>query len=133
MSNYEWKDALEEICSLDFDVRLNVVSSLDSLMAVLPNEGSVICLLVACGNSDQDPDLLMSESVGTVLSKMYSLASEQINNDYENSYDMALTVLGFVLLTTNPDLALTVLNILDSVQHGWYTKQLAKKIKSNDV
>ena len=79
-----WERALDEIESIAFDVRLNMVSSLRLFLNAAREEPSVIVLYQAVQTSE--------DVSGTVLRRVCELSRQEIDIQYANTNDTALTV-----------------------------------------
>ena len=79
-----WQQATVEIESVEFDVRLNVVSSFGLFLNAARVEPAVITLYQSMQESEQVSD--------AVLERICELSREEINIQHENTNDAAFTV-----------------------------------------
>ena len=84
-----WQQALTEIESVEFDVQLNVVSSFDLFIDAAQDEPAVTTLYQAMQTSEE-----VSEAV---LDRVCALSRQEIDVQYANTNDAALTVYMWLL------------------------------------
>ena len=115
-----WQEALEEIRSIEFDVRLNVVSGTNSYFRAAAQHLAV-----------QEAYRQMYESGDVreeVIGLIYDLASEPVDPQFENPNDTALAVLLWLTNFTAPDFVESAAIRVDQTPHCWYAKKLAQRI-----
>ena len=115
-----WQEALEEICSVEFDVRLNVVSGTNSYFRAAAQHPAV-----------QEAYRKMFESGDVreeVLGLIYDLAGEPVDPQFENPNDTALAILLWLTNFTAPDVVESAATRVDQTPHCWYAKKLAQRI-----
>ncbi len=93
----EWSDAIDEIESIDFDVRLNVVSSFSLFMRSVREEPAVAAMSQAMQSSEK--------ALETVLEHVCELSRREIDTQYENPGDTALAVCLWLLSLVRPSYA----------------------------
>jgi hypothetical protein len=116
----EWKNAIAEITSHEFDVRLNVVSGLRSFIRAALGEKSVDVLYRAMLTSPSARD--------AVLEQLQSLSRLEIDRRYENPNDTALAVFLLLTLIVDTDLAMIAADLVDRAPQCWYAQKIARKI-----
>jgi len=114
----EWKRVLSEIASLEFDVGLNVVSSLRAFLRGAANEKSVRTLYSALVTS--------GEAREEVLGRISDLSRLEVDRRYENPHDTALAVLLWLTVMASPDFGTIAADLADRAPQCWYAKKLAR-------
>ena len=85
----DWRNAINEIESLEVDVRLNVVSSFSRFLKAARREPAVLALHQKMQESGE-----VSEEV---LGRIYELSTEETDPLYENPRDTSLAILLWLL------------------------------------
>lgn len=116
----DWRSALSEVKSLQFDVRLNVTSGLRSFFRVAGQEPPVQKLLSAV--------LTSGEVREEVLGEIIDLVRVEIDRRYENPNDTALAVLLWLMEFASPEFAELAADLIDRAPQCWYAKKLARRI-----
>ena len=115
-----WQEALGEICSVEFDVSLNVVSGTNSYFRAAAQHPAV-----------QEAYRRMFESGDVreeVIGLIYDLAGEPADPQFENPNDTALAILLWLTNFTAPDVVESAATRIDQTPHCWYAKKLAQRI-----
>jgi hypothetical protein len=116
----EWKNAIAEITSHEFDVKLNIVSGLRSFIRAAFGERSVDVLYRAM--------LISPLARDAVLEQLQSLSRLEIDRRYENPNDTALAVFLLLTLIVDTDLAIIAADLVDRAPQCWYARKIAHKI-----
>jgi hypothetical protein len=106
--------------SLEFSVRLNVVSGFDAFFRAAREEPSVSTLYIAMLTSDTARNAVL-EHIGT-LSKL------KIDFRWENPNDTALAILLWLVTLAAPEYSQLAANLVDRAPQCWYAKKLAQAI-----
>ena len=112
--------ALNEIESLEFDVRLNVVSSYRLFLTAAQQEPAVKALYQAMQSSE--------EVTGEVFGRVCQLSTMEIDTRYGNSKDAALTVLLWLLWLTEKAYAEVAAHYVAGAGNCWYAWRMARTI-----
>jgi hypothetical protein len=115
-----WRKALNEIESLEFDVRLNVVSSYRLFLTAAQQEPAVKALYQAMQSSE--------EVTEEVLGRVCEVSTMEIDTRYGNSQDAALTVLLWLLWLTEKDYAEVAAHYVAGAGNCWYAWRMAQPI-----
>lgn len=115
-----WHEALEEICSVGFDVSLNVVSGTNSYFRAVaqhPIVREAYDHLVGSGELGED-----------AIGHIYTLANADVDPQFENPNDTPLAVLLWLANFATPDNAQLAATYVAQAPHCWYAKKLAQRI-----
>ena len=115
-----WQEALEEIQSAEFDVNLNVVSGTNAFFRAISREPAVIeafLLMQQSGELRED-----------VYGRIFGLAQEETDPQYQNPNDTALSVLLWLTRFTAPEIVNVAATLVDQTPRCWYSKELAQRI-----
>ena len=115
-----WQETLEEICSVDFDVSLNVVSSTNGYFRAVSQHPAVkeaYRLMLESGELYED-----------TLCHIYTLANMEVEPQFENPNDTALAVLLWLTNFAFPDNAQLAATYANQAPHCWHAKKLAQRI-----
>ena len=113
-----WQQAIQEIESVNFDVQLNVVSSFRLFLNAARDEPAVITLYEAMQESE--------EVRKTVLERLRELSMRQIDIQYGNTNDTALTVYLWLLGQADANRAIAaVLHVIraPNCHYAWKMSQ----------
>ena len=116
----KWKDALKEIESAEFDVRLNVVSSYRLFLKAARQEPAVVALYQAMQESE--------EVSGKVLGRICEFSTGDIDPQYANPRDTVLTVLLWLMSLTNRTYAEVAAQYVSGSRNCWYALKMAKAV-----
>lgn len=115
-----WKNALAEIESLEFDVRINVVSSFRLFLNAARKEPAVIALYQELQQS--------GEVAEEILGRVCELSQLSIDARYGHPADTALTILLWMLSLRQRTYAEIAANYIESVENCWYAQKMAKEV-----
>ena len=115
-----WKESLEEIRSVEFDVGLNVASSTNGYFRAVSLHPTV---QEAYGQIFDSAEL-REDAMGLIC----DLANEEVDLEFENPNDTPLAVLLWLTNFTAPDSAQVAATYVDRAPHCWYAKKLAQRI-----
>ena len=115
-----WQEALEEIQSTAFDVNLNVVSGTNAFFRAASREPAVVEAFHLMQHSGE----LCEEAFG----RIWGLAREETDPQFQNPNDTALAVLLWLTRFTAPELVEYAAGIIDQTPRCWYAKELAHRI-----
>ena len=118
-----WEQALSEIESLEFDVRLNVVSSLSLFLKVARQEPAVIELY-----HELERNIEVSY---VVFRHLRDLSNSPVDSQYENPRDTALAVLLWLLELTYPKFAHIAAWLVTNSANCWYAKKVSSEVLSS--
>ena len=119
-----WKESLAEIETVEFDVRLNVVSSLRLFLGAARKEPAVLALhkeLQQSGDASEE-----------ILGRIYDLSRSPSDPAYCNPADTALTVLLWLLSLSQKAFAEVAASFVVAVDNCWYAKKVARLILQAD-
>lgn len=118
-----WEQALSEIESLEFDVRLNVASSLPLFLKAARQEPAVIGLY---------HELVQNVEVRyTIFRRLSDLSNSSVDPKYENPKDTALAVLLCLLELTSPKFAQIAARFVTNANNCWYAKKVSSEVLSS--
>ena len=115
-----WKEALNEIESLEFDVQLSVVSSFSLFMKAARKEPAVASLYQAMQSATNVSD--------KVLRRVGELSSLEIDTRYENPMDTALAVSLWILSLVQPAQAKDAALKVTSAPNCHYAWKVARSV-----
>ncbi len=115
-----WQQALSEIESTEFDVKLNVVSSMGAFFRAAAKESVVIDLYQSMRES--------GDAGEEVLGRIYDLSQLAVDPRYENPKDTPLAILLWLTYFTEPAYGQIAANYVDRAPQCWYAKKLARRI-----
>jgi len=115
-----WTQALKEIESPEFDVTLNVVSSLGAFFKAAAKEPAALTLYATMRTS--------GEAREDVLGRIHDLSQLEVDRRYENPNDTALAILLWATNFAAPELVQMAADLVDRAPQCWYAKKLARRI-----
>jgi hypothetical protein len=120
LTENEWKNAVTEITSSEFEIKLNVVSGLRSFIRAVFKEEAVKVLYRAMLTSPSARD--------AVLEQVQILSNLDIDRRYENPNDTALAVFLLLTFAVDTELAVIAADLVDRAPQCWYAQKIARKI-----
>lgn len=115
-----WIQAIKEIESPEFDVTLNVVSSMRAFFAAAAKEPAALTLYDTMRTS--------GEAREDVLGRIHDLSQLEVDRRYENPNDTALAILLWVTNFAAPEFVQMAADLVDRAPQCWYAKKLARRI-----
>ena len=113
-----------EIESISFSARTNIASDLNTFLAVITTDAAVKSLQDRLHN---DPSL-----IDHLVKVMRHLIGLEFDAKYENPCDSAVATYGWIITKVNPACEGLVADLLLSLQHSWWSRQLAVRYQPND-
>ena len=115
-----WKDALNEIESVEFDIRINVVSSFRLFLNAARQEPAVIGLYQELQQS--------GEVAEEILGRVCELSQLSIDARYGHPADTTLAILLWMLSLRQRTYAEIAANYVESAKNCWYAWKMAKEV-----
>ena len=116
----DWRQALAEVQSREFDIRLSVVSGLASFIRAADQLQSVRVLNRALMDS--------REAREEVFGRLNDLSNLAVDRRYLHPYDSALTILLWLTISSSLDYGLMSAEVVDRAPQCWYAKKLSRKV-----
>jgi hypothetical protein len=120
LTENELRQAVAEVVSSEFDVKLNVVSGLRPFIRAAFSQSSVQKLYRAM--------IASAEVREYVLGKIQFLSRLEIDLRYQNPNDTALSVLLLLTMLAAPENSRLVADIVYRAPQCWYAKKVAHRI-----
>ena len=115
-----WQDALAHIESIEFDAKVNMVSSAKAFFREVAQDPVVLELYRQVKDSGE-----LQEST---LDRIHDLAGREIDLRYGNPNDTPLAVLLWLTLHTAPDAGSVAAHYIARAPQCWYARKLAQRI-----
>jgi len=123
-----FKEAVREIESMEFNVRVNVASDLRHLLTIASKE---ICVGIAFSGLEEE------NNKKYLINRLINLASRKTDMRYENPYDTALVIFLWLFSYKNEKLARISAQTIIEAPQLWWASSLARQIlfgiKINEV
>lgn len=120
LTEKDWRDALAEVLSPDFDVRMNLAGGVGAFVKAAGSEPSVMTLLRLL-NED-------SRYWQRVLIELTDMSRAATDRRYQNPNDVALAILLLLVASTGHRGVLAAADTVDRAPETWYAKKIARRI-----
>lgn len=115
-----WQDALAHIASIEFDAKVNMVSSAKAFFREVAQDPVVLELYRRVKNSGE-----LREST---LARIHDLAGQEIDRRYGNPNDTPLAVLLWLTCRAAPEAGPVAAHYIARAPQCWYARKLAQRI-----
>ena len=115
-----WQEAVDEIRSVEFDIKLNVVSGTNGFLRAVSYDTAVLeayRLMRQSGELRED-----------ALGRIYDLVKQETDPSYENPNDTSLAVLLWLTAFASPEFATIAASWVDQAPRCWHAKRLAQRV-----
>jgi hypothetical protein len=116
----DWRRAISDIVSQEFDIRLNVVSDVRSFLRAAVTEPAVIKLYEAMVG--------IPRARKAVLEQIQHLSRLEVDRRYQNPNDTALAVFLLLVMFADPRYGEIAADVVDHAPQCWYAKKIARRI-----
>ena len=115
-----WQDALAHIASIEFDAKVNMVSSEKAFFQAVSQQPVALDLCRQVKNSGELQEL--------TLDLIHDLAGQEIDRRYGNPNDTPLAVLLWLTCRAAPEAGPIAAHYIARAPQCWYARKLAQRI-----